>query len=88
MPTIHTVIDLDGYRLRARILGESASATLSKRADRACGLWRESWADCTATECAEYGAIRGELRAWARRRGLDSVALYAADGIYLGTVEA
>lgn len=59
--------------------------TLTKRAEKACGLHRSDFSDCTPRECAQYQAIRKGLREWAGGGGLEWVDLYV-DGISLGTV--
>jgi hypothetical protein len=87
-PAIRTVIDLDGFRFRARIVGTDASIDFSRNADRACGLHRENFADCTARECGIYEEIKRDLRAWMRRKGIETAAIHTSDGIYLASIAA
>lgn len=86
-------IKIEGFSLPAEIhtyiasgvVKQYGSVTLTKRAERACGLHRPDFADCTPRECAQYQAIRKGLREWAGAEGLEWVDMYV-DGVPLGAV--
>ena len=63
------------------------SATMSKRADRACGLHRLDFSWCSDSERAVLMDIKAAIRDYARSIGVHSLDLYTHEGVMLETVE-